>query len=629
MSIRVGLLKTFVVDTSTSPHAKLRPVPLEDVSLEDEFWAPRIEMLRRVTVPSQYKLLEDTGRLFNFRRAAGKARGDFRGLFFNDSDVYKWVEAAAFLLATKPDEGLHSIVREVVDDVASAQDEDGYLDTFFTFERKNQRWSNLRDMHELYCAGHLMQAAIALRRATGDQKLLEVARRLADHIINVFGPGKRPGVCGHPEIEMALVELYRETGKLAYLEMAKSFLDNRGKGLIGGSPYHVDHKPFRELSEVTGHAVRMLYLNCGAADLFLETGEGELWDALERLWHNMTECKMYITGGVGSRYEGEAFGENYELPNVRAYAETCAAIASFMWNWRMLLASGEARFADLMELVLYNGILAGISLDGKEYFYVNPLADRGLHRRQSWFDCACCPPNIARLLASLPGYFYCTSTNEIWVNLYGQSTAHLRFDGGAAVLTQRTRYPWDGNVEITLQVEHESTFSLNLRIPGWSAGANVEVNGQKLEGPVCGGDYLKLHRTWKTGDRVDMSFNMSIRTIKCNPNVYENLGRIALSRGPIIYCLEAIDNAGFDVWDLMIPQGSTFAAEWRPSLLEGVVVLRGRGVVVDSDWDQKRLYYAVSHKESKRDVEFLAVPYYAWANREPGPMTVWIKSCDI
>ncbi|MEM2183178.1 MAG: glycoside hydrolase family 127 protein, partial [Candidatus Bathyarchaeia archaeon] len=393
-----------VTDTSHSPYARLKPVPIENVRLEDDFWAPRLRLMHEVTIPSQYVLLEETGRLFNFRRASGKVSGEFKGLVFNDSDVYKWIEAAAYSYAYEPDQNILDLARKAINEVVAAQDEDGYLNTYFTFERKSERWKNLKDMHEMYCAGHLMQAAIAFYRATGDRTLLDASCRFADHITSVFGPGKRVGVCGHPEVEMAFVELYRTTGKKDYLDLACFFIDNRGRGVIGGRPYYIDHKPFRELSEIVGHAVRALYLNCGAADVYAEIGDKTLFDALMRLWHSMTERKMYITGGVGSRHEGEAFGNDYELPNVRAYAETCAAIANFMWNWRMLLLTGDGAFADIMELTLYNGILSGISLDGKKYFYVNPLADRGAHRRQDWFECACCPPNVARLIASLPGY---------------------------------------------------------------------------------------------------------------------------------------------------------------------------------------------------------------------------------
>lgn len=618
-------MPTHIVDTSDSPYAKLRPVSVEEVELNDGFWAKRIEILRDVTIPSQYELLERTGRIYNFRRASGRENGEFQGLCFNDSDVYKWVEAAAFLLANSFDEKIQGLVNKAVDDICAAQDEDGYLDTFFSVDKKNQRWTNLRDMHELYCAGHLIQAAIALRRATGDRKLFDAAIRFANHIVKVFGPSGRKGVPGHPEIEMAMIELYRETGDTRYLEMAKIFIDNRGKGLLGGGTYFIDHKPFRELDEIIGHAVRSLYLNCGATDLYMETGEKSLWDTLERLWNNMTKCKMYVTGGVGSRYDGEAFGFNYELPSVQAYAETCAAIASFMWNWRMLLASGEARFADLMELVLYNGILSGISLDGSEYFYVNPLANRGDHRRQKWFECACCPPNIARLLASLPGYFYSISEKEIWVNMYDRSVAHLKLKDEIITVTQNTNYPWNGDVEIVLNLKHGLDFVLNLRIPGWSGKTEISLNGSKVEEAISPGSYFKLCRTWKDGDKVGISFQMTIRRISCNPFIYENLGRVTLARGPLIYCLEGIDNTGFDVWDVLIPSDTPLRAEWMQSLLDGLMVIRGEGYAADSNWMQDSLYQLDSGTKARK-VELLAIPYYAWANRKPSPMNIWLRS---
>lgn len=618
-------LPTCVVDTSNSPYAKLRPVSVEEVELKDGFWAKRVEKLRSITILSQYMLLEKTGRIYNFRRASGKEKGDFQGLCFNDSDVYKWVEAAAFLLADFFDEKLKDLVKKTVDDICVAQDEDGYLNTFFSIDKKDQRWTNLRDMHELYCAGHLIQAAIALRRATGDQKLFNAAIRFANHIVKIFGPGGRAGVPGHPEVEMAMVELYRETGDARYLDMAKTFIDNRGKGLIGGGTYFIDHKPFRELDEIVGHAVRSLYLNCGATDLYMETGEKNLWDTLERLWNNMVKCKMYVTGGVGSRHEGEAFGLNYELPSVQAYAETCAAIASFMWNWRMLLASGEAKFADLMELALYNGILSGISLDGSEYFYVNPLANRGYHRRQKWFECACCPPNIARLLASLPGYFYSVSEKEIWVNMYDRSVAHLKLNDENITVTQNTNYPWNGDVEIALNLRHDLDFTLNLRIPGWSEKTEINLNGSRVYETVRPRSYFKLRRTWKDGDKLAVSFQMTIRRVSCNPFVYENLGKVALSRGPLIYCLEGVDNTGFDVWDVLIPNDALLRVEWMQSLLGGLIVIRGEGYAADSDWTQDQLYRTDSRTKARK-IEFLAIPYYAWANRKPSPMNMWLRS---
>jgi len=621
--------KTFVVDTSRSPFAKLRPVPIENVHLEDNFWAPRLQTHKEITLPSQHKLCEETGRIFNFRRAAGKEKGEFQGRYFNDSDVYKWVEAVAFSLASSPNQKLRNLVRQVITDIIAAQDEDGYLNTYFTFELKKERWTNLKDMHELYCAGHLMQAAVAYYRATGERDLLDAACRFADHIANIFGPDKRPGTSGHPEIEMALVELYRTTGKRTYLDLAQFFIDKRGLGLIGGSPYHIDHKPFRELEEIVGHAVRSLYLNCGAADVYMETGDKTLLDALIRLWRNMTECKMYVTGGVGSRYEGEAFGANYELPNVRAYAETCAAIANVMWNWRMLLITGDSRFADVMELALYNGALAGISLDGENYFYVNPLADRGQHRRQKWFSCACCPPNIARLLASLPGYMYSLSSNGIWVHLYAQNTAHLEVDGTSVTIIQRTEYPWSGEIKFVLQPEKEMSFNLYLRIPSWCRKARVQINGQPFDVPIQSGQYLEVSRVWKSGDQVQLSLSMPAERIVCHPYVMENHDRVAIRRGPLIYCVEQTDNPDCDVWDLALPLETEFKTEWIPNLLNGIMVVQGEALAIGSNKFEGSLYKPLKDAYPKiQRVKFTAIPYYAWANREPGPMTVWIRSLN-
>ncbi|HIE52143.1 MAG TPA: glycoside hydrolase family 127 protein [Armatimonadetes bacterium] len=613
-----------VVNTGPSPQAKLHPVPLNAVRLADKFWAPRLKLLREVTLPTQHQLLRETGRLDNFRRAAGKVKGDFQGLYFNDSDVYKWLEAVACALAYQPDSRLASLAEVAVAEIAAAQDEDGYLDTYFTFERRGERWTNLRDMHELYCAGHLFQAAIAHHRATGEESLLQVAVRLADHIAEVFGPHRRPGTPGHPEIEMALVELYRETGQRRYLELAQFFLDQRGRGLLGGGRHHIDHQPFRELTEMVGHAVRSAYLNAGATDILLETGEAALREALERLWQNMTERRMYVTGGIGARYEGEAFGEDYELPNERAYAETCAAVANGMWNWRMLLLTGEERFAEVLELALYNGALAGISLDGQAYFYVNPLADRGQHRRQPWFHCACCPPNIARFLASLPGRFYATSPEGIWVHLYAESTAQVDFGGQTVELNQRTDYPWEGEVEIALRPASPQSFSLFLRIPGWCPEATVEVNGEPVGKKAVPGAYLEVQREWRAGDGVRLSLAMRPEWLEAHPWVGSNAGRLALRRGPLIYCLEQVDHPDFDVWDLAVVPQAPLQAEWKPELLKGLVVLRGEGVLVDGAAWGGHLYRPLRlGSQRAQAVPFTAIPYFAWANREAGPMQVW------
>jgi DUF1680 family protein len=489
----------------------------------------------------------------------------------------------------------------------------------------------------MYCAGHLFQAAVAHFRATGSERLLDVATRFADHICDTFGPeeGKRHAVDGHEEVEMALVELFRATGERRYLEGAQFFIDARGHGLLGRPygqhepSYSQDHEPLRDQSEVVGHAVRALYLYSGAADVYAEMGERAHLQALRRLWENMTTRRMYVSGDLGSRYEGEAFGKDFELPNERAYTETCAAIASVMWNWRMLGLKGEARYADLIEHTLYNAVLPGLSLDGQHYFYQNPLSDDGSHRRQHWFGCACCPPNVARLLASLPGYLYSTSEDAVWVHLYAEGAATVELDGKRTIrLHQRTRYPWDGSVETTVEAEGE--FTVMLRIPAWcEEGAAVEVNGKPVGAELSPGSYANLHRTWRPGDTINMDLPMPVRRVESHPYVAENAERIALTRGPLLYCVEQIDNPGVDLRDLVL-DGEEPTIDLEPDLLGGVVVLQveARSAAPGPGWED-RLYRTVRPHEGDAQRHFTrvtAAPHYAWANREPGTMRVWLKN---
>jgi DUF1680 family protein len=611
-------------------------VPLDAVDLADDFWEPRRRINREVTLPSQYRHLEDTGRLDNFRRASGKIGGGYQGIYFNDSDVYKWLEAAAWTLAEGSDSELERMVDAAITEIEDAQRPDGYLNTYFTFERAAQRWTDF-DLHEMYCAGHLFQAAVAHFRATGSERLLDVATRFADHICDTFGPeeGKRHAVDGHEEVEMALVELFRATGERRYLEGAQFFIDARGHGLLGRPygqhepSYSQDHEPLRDQSEVVGHAVRALYLYSGAADVYAETGERALLQALRRLWENMTTRRMYVSGGLGSRYEGEAFGRDFELPNERAYTETCAAIASVMWNWRMLAFRGEARYTDLIEHTLYNAVLPGLSLDGQHYFYQNPLADDGTHRRQPWFGCACCPPNAARLLASLPGYFYSASEGAIWVHLYAKGAATVELDKNQTIrLSQRTRYPWDGRGEI--QIEGEGEFALMLRIPAWcEEGAAVEVNGGPVGAELSPGSYASLRRTWRPGDKIALHLPMPVRRVECHPYVAENAGRVALIRDPLLYCVEQADNRDVDLRDLVL-NGTEPTVRFEPDLLGGVTVLQAeaRSAPPAAAWED-RLYRTVHPRErdtQTRPTRVTLVPYYAWANREPGAMRVWLRN---
>lgn len=622
----------YVVDTSHSPHARLRPVPLNAVTFTDGFWAPRLGLNRQASLPAQHRLLEETGRLDNFRRASGQASGPFQGYYFNDSDVYKWLEAVAWALAAGPDAALEALAADVIHTLGAAQLPDGYLDTYFAGERSAERWTNLRDLHELYCAGHLFQAAVAFRRCVpgaASRELFTIALRLADHICERFGPERSPIVCGHPEVEMALVELGREAGEEKYLLQAQRFIDLRGQKLIGGSPYHLDHQPLREMDQMVGHAVRALYLCCGAADVYTESGDPALLQALERLWGCMTARQMYVTGGLGARHDGEAFGADYELPNARAYTETCAAIASVMGHWRLLQITADARYADGLEQVLYNGFLSGVSLDGLEYFYVNPLQDDGSHRRQPWFTCACCPPNVARLLASLPGYVYSLSPQGIWTHLFVQGEAEVTLlDGRRVHLRQTTRYPWEGR--IVLDVRGPGEFSLFLRLPAWAReGATLSIDGQPFTGSLTPGTYLEIHHDWTEGHQLVLDVPLAVHILASHPRVLENAGRVALQRGPLLYCLEGADHPGVDLQAVEIDPVEAIRARACPDLLGGVTVLQAAGSVAapEEAWEGQlyRPYAPETKAATALPGSLTFIPYYAWANRQAGPLQVWVR----
>ncbi|MBX6754654.1 MAG: glycoside hydrolase family 127 protein [Thermorudis peleae] len=610
---------------------KMQAIVNGQIRVNHGFWHYWGSILKTRTVKHQYEQIRDTGRLDNFKLAAQGAHSGYRGLVFNDSDVYKWLEAASWLLASHPDEHLMQLVDETIDLVRQAQQEDGYLNTFYTLTNPNGRWSRLERDHELYCAGHLIQAAVAHHRVTGKRTLLDVACRFADLICDTFGPseeGKRPGTDGHPEIEMALVELARETGNQRYLRQAQYFLNARGYGLAGGDPYRQDHVPFRQLDAMVGHAVRAVYLAAGAADIYAETGDPTLMETLLRLWHDMTTTKLYVTGGIGARYEGESFGNPYELPNARAYAETCAAVGLIFWAWRMLLITGESQYADILELALYNGALAGIGLDGTSYFYVNPLADDGTHRRQPWFECACCPPNIARLLASLPGYCYSISPGTIWVNLYISNEANLTLPDGLTIrLQQSTDYPWGEGVEFTLKTEGE--YTLACRIPQWcTTGAAIQVNGMHVDDAEPG-KYAKIRRQWRVGDRLTLSFPMPPRRLIAHPFVSEDRGCTAITRGPLIYCLEGADHPGIDLRTIQLPRTAVLHEESAPAELGGIVAIRTLGIStpLDPQWNNQLYRYEEQIVEPAqcKEIPLRFIPYFAWANRTPGQMTVWVR----
>lgn len=627
------------IDLSSSAHALCHPVSPLAVRFTGGFWHTRWETNQNVSLMVQARHLEEYGNLDNFRRVNDPGIAAFRGKVFNDSDVYKWIEAASWALAQRSDAVLSERLHTIIQIVQQAQRPDGYLNTYHAVERAGERWSNLRDNHELYCAGHLICAALALYRALADQRLLHVATQFADLLCEVFGPadtGKNPGIDGHEIIELALVELFRETGAQRYLQLAEHFVHARGyrrlEGGWFGLEYFQDHAPFLEQERMTGHAVRALYFNAGVTDLYLEKGDSRLLDRLQAMWQHMLAHQIYVSGGLGSRHFGEALGADYELPNEQAYTETCAAIASMMWCQRMMAATADARYADLYEHTLYNAMLPGWSIDGAKYFYVNPLANDGSHERLSWYECACCPPNVARTIAALPGSVYFVGGKSLYVMLYAQSSARLSVNGIDAEIMQQTRYPWDGDIAITINAQ--GTFDLMLRVPGWCTGAvSISVNGEPFSGQIDPGSFVPISRQWNAGDCVRVHLPMPPRLMDCHPHVLENTGRVAILRGPILYCVESSDLPVGDLRDVCVGSASDMKLHWRADLLAGVVLITSPGQVQvpEARWSGAlyRQYTQntqhAQHPQQTRAVTVTAIPYFAWNNRKAGPMRVWMK----
>jgi len=586
-----------VIDTSNSPNAKLKTIPVNAVKLGG-FWKPRLDANRNASIMKLFKLLEENGVTDNFLIASGKKQAERRGPLFTDSDLYKWIEAASFVLQTSPSREISDAIGKAVEAIAGAQEPSGYLNSYFTGPHLAERLKGGGLNHEYYCSGHLIQAAIAHYRATGKRDLFDVAVKLADFWVENVGPDKEIKMYrDHPELEMAMVELYRTTRKKEYLEYAKKLLDNYE------FPGYREMEPRRPTS--SGHSVMACYLCCGAADYVAETGDEQVRAALDSLWQDVTMRKMFITGGVGSRHVWESFGQAYELPNLRAYAETCAAIANLMWNWRMLCVTGEARFADVAERVLYNGFLSGVSLDGVKYFYTNPLAslDKNIdlphvsEERLEWHGCTCCPPNVQRMFASLPGYFYTTSREGIWVHFYGESAAGFRLSDGAQVrLAQNTAFPWDGRIEISVSLQQEKKFSLFLRIPGWCRKASVSINNKKISKPARPSSYLNLNRTWKKGDRVTLDLEMPAVLIEAHPRLDSARGAVAIQRGPVVYCVESTDNPGIPVPDIELGSAK-LSCGFEKDLLGGIILVKGR-VSYPADWKKiKPLYLPKGEKK--------------------------------
>jgi len=624
--IIAGVLNMLTSDTGAAKPGKdypVRPVPFAGVRITGGFWLPRMETNRKVTIPYAFKKCEETGRISNFAKAAGLMEGKSLGFFFNDSDLYKVIEGAAYCLKLHPDPKLEKYVDGVIDKIAAAQWKDGYLYTFYSNPKHQpeKRWTNIRKMHELYCAGHFFEAAVAYYRSTGKRKILDVAIRLADKIDSVFGPSGRKDPPGHQEIEIALARLYRITGKEKYLKLAKFFLDQRGRP-AGHKLYGVyaqDHKPVIEQDEPVGHAVRAGYMYCGMADVAALTGDPAYIKAIDRIWINVARKRLYITGGVGASNRGEAFGPDYHLPNMSAYCETCAAVANAMWNHRLFLLHGDAKYIDVVERVIYNGFLSGVSMTGDRFFYPNPLASSGKRERRPWFGCACCPTNAVRFLPSIPGYAYAVRQNDIYVNLFLHGTAVIGLKDQAVKLALKTNYPWDGAVEIAVDPEKTARFGVNVRVPGWARNQGapgdlyrymnkrdtkiaLKVNGENVDLKLDKG-FARIDRTWKARDVINLDIPMPIRRVLCNEKVEANTARIAIQRGPLVYCAEGKDNGGHAL-DIVLGDDVKLKAEHRKDMLGGITVITGAPA------DGK---------------PFLAIPYYAWAHRGKGEMAVWLS----
>jgi DUF1680 family protein len=619
------------------------PVAHTAVTIEDGFWAPRLRSLRERSLPLMYEQFKQNGHFAAFQGEWKLEKKPIPYVFW-ESEVTKWLEAASYSLASHPDPTLNALVDEVIALIASIQQADGYVNAWFTTVEPEKRWTNLRDWHELYCAGHLIEAAVAHFEATGKRALLDVACRYVDYIDTIFGreEGKRRGYCGHEEIELALIKLYRATKEQRYLALAQYFVEERGQQPFyfddeayarGEDPadfwaktyeYCQSHLPVREQEKVVGHAVRAMYLYCAMADLAIELDDQSLFQTCERLWEHLSSTRMYLTGGLGSSADNEGVTADYDLPNESAYAETCAAIGLVLWSHRMLQLDADRRYADVLERALYNGVLSGLSLDGASFFYENPLESLGNHHRQEWYKCACCPPNVARLLASLGRYVYSVTETDVLVHLYVQSTGTVLLGGEQVILRQETAYPRDGAIQLSLEMEEPSVFGVNLRIPGWCTQAHLSVNGEEI--PVehyLHQGYVRVERLWQSGDSISLHLEMPIERVYAHPDVRANAGRVALQRGPLVYCLETADNP-LPLHRIRLPETTELESHFVPALLGGVTLIRGNAVTLETEDWSGTLYRTVPAKGASHTL--IAIPYYAWDHRQPGEMCVWIRS---
>jgi DUF1680 family protein len=634
-------MTTPIIAPTSGARVRLQPAAVGAVSFTDGFWKTRQDRLRADTLHSQFDECEQTERLENFRavienRPCNTPNGEPRHLAA-DSDVYKWMEGVAWSLSTHPDAELESKLDLVIDLMARAQQPNGYLCTAFMFGKKERQWQDLIRGHELYCAGHLFQAAVAHHRATGKSTLLDIAVKFADHICEYFGPDKHPGTCGHPEIEMALVELFRETGDRNYLDQSVYFVEARGQKppLANGNEHQQDHAPIREQNTVVGHVVRQYYLTSGVTDIFLETGDQTLWNSIQAQWHDAASTQHYVNGGAGVWYRSEGFSDQYDLPNRLAYGETCAAISWLMWNFRLLQIDPQACYADAMENALYNAILSAITPAGDEYFYINPLEHDGKNddkgkrgacarSRNHWDDVACCPPNLARLFAQVGGYFYSTAKDGIWAHHFAASRTELELESGArVVLEQQTEYPWQGKVTFKISESPAEQWSLRVRVPGWAKSATVNFGGETRAAKA--GEYFELSRRWNAGDEITFNFFEVPRFVKSHPYLLENTNRVAVFRGPILYCLESCDHPELDLRDVGLSTQAALQAVALNGELEQSIALEGEGLEYSSP---ETLYSDVSDagEEAPRPAKLKLIPYFLWANRTPGRMKVWLRN---
>lgn len=641
--MRKVLFLIFILSTTTAtsqaPARKMQPVNFSQVTITDSFWKPTMEKVATSTLQACINQTEvKTPRIRNFEKVARKKGEKFEGIFYDDSDVYKALEAIAYSLKNHPDPAVEKKADEWIDKIAAAQLEDGYIGTYYTLGDYSKRYTDM-SMHEDYNGGHLIEAAVAYYNATGKRKLLDVAIRFADHFDNLFGPGKKHWVTGHQELELALVKLYNTTQNKKYLTLAHWLLEERGHKYAVGytwtdwkdTAYAQDVLPVRQQKEITGHAVRAMYMYTGAADVAALTGDEGYMKAMNTVWEDVVHRNMFLTGGIGSSGRNEGFSIDYDLPNEQAYCETCASVGMVFWNQRMNLMTGDSKFIDVLERSLYNGARDGLSLSGDRFFYGNPLASRGQHFRREWFGTACCPANIARLVASVGDYIYSASPDGLWVNLFVGSNTTVKFGKNDVPFKMETNYPWEGSVKMTVQPKSKTKFSLYVRIPGWVTGEAVPgglyvfadktpkpftllVNGKPAAYTMDKG-YAVINREWKNGDMVNLDLPMEVKQVAARTEVTQDVDRVALQRGPLVYCVEGADNEG-QAWNIIVPEGTTFTTTHRQDLLEGVTTIQFQSPAVKVDQDGKNVTTEMK--------TVTAIPYYSWCNRGQNAMQVWL-----